>query len=203
MRHRAEDPADGRGVRLRGLAKDRKKDFSGAIDDYTQALAQHPDQPGLWNRRGWAHLITNAVQLALEDFERAIRLDGSNGDAYSGRGSARVLLGQHRTAVADAEESLRRGEPNARMYYLAGRIYARAASVAAGEVRKAGREAVALTASYQDRAVALICEAVRRTPAGQRTAFVRDQVFTDPALRPILLRLRSEALADHTAALTR
>ena len=65
---------------LRGLAKDRRKDFSGAIDDYTQALAQHPDQPGLWNRRGWAHLVTNAVQLALEDFERAIRLDGSNGD---------------------------------------------------------------------------------------------------------------------------
>ena len=92
---------------LRGLAKDRRKDFSGAIDDYTQALAQHPDQPGLWNRRGWAHLVTNAVQLALEDFERAIQLDGSNGDALSGRGSARVLLGQHRAAVADAEESLR------------------------------------------------------------------------------------------------
>ena len=66
---------------LRGLAKDRRKDFSGAIDDYTQALAQHPDQPGLWNRRGWAHLVTNAVQLALADFDRAIRLDGSNGDA--------------------------------------------------------------------------------------------------------------------------
>ena len=153
---------------LRGLAKDRRKDFSGAIDDYTQALAQRPDQPGLWTRRGWAHLVTNAVQLALADFERAIRLDGSNGDAYSGRGSARVLLGQHRAAVADAEESLRHGEPNARMYYLAGRIYVRAASAAAREVRRAGRSAVDLTASYQDRAVALIREAVRRT--SRRTA---------------------------------
>ncbi len=188
---------------LRGLAKDRRKDFSGAIDDYTQALARRPDQPGLWNRRGWAHLVTNAVQLALADFERALRLDGSNGDAYGGRGSARVLLGQHRAAVADAEESLRHGEPNARMYDLAGRIYARAASAAAGEVRKAGREAVALTASYQDHAVALIRKAVRRTPAGQRAAFVRDQVFTDPALQPILRRLRFEGLAEHTAALTR
>ena len=70
---------------LRGLAKDRRKDFSGAIDDYTQALARRPDQPGLWTRRGWAHLVTNAAPLALEDFERALRLDGSNGDAYSGR----------------------------------------------------------------------------------------------------------------------
>jgi hypothetical protein len=32
---------------------------------------------------------------------------------------------------------------------------------------------------------------------------VRDQVFTDPALRPILRRLRFEGLTDHTAALTR
>ena len=143
-------------------------------------LARRPDKPGLWTRRGWAHLITNAVQLALEDFERAIRLDGSNGDAYSGRGSARVLLGRHRAAVADAEESLRHGEPNSRMYYLAGRIYARAASAAAGEVRRAGRSAVDLTASYQDRAVALIREAVRRHPAGRRAAFVRDQILSDP-----------------------
>src|SRR5208337_3431605 len=188
---------------IRGLAKDRRKDFSGAIDDYTQALARRPDQPGLWNRRGWAHLVTNAVQLALEDFDRALRLDGSNGDALSGRGAARVLLGQHRAAVADAEESLRHGEPSARMYYLAGRIYARAASAAAGEVRKAGRSAVALTASYQDRAVILIREAVRRHPAGQRAAFVRDQVFTDPALRPIIRRLKFDELAEHTAALTR
>jgi tetratricopeptide (TPR) repeat protein len=188
---------------LRGLAKDRRKDYSGAIDDYTQALAQHPDQPGLWNRRGWAHLVTNAAQLALADFDSAIRLDRSNGDAYSGRGSARVLLGQHRAAVADAEESLRHGEPNARMYYLAGRIYARAASAAASEVQKGGREAVVLTASYQDHAVNLIREAVRRTPAGQRVAFVRDKVFTDPALRPIVRRLRFEDLAEYTEALTR
>jgi tetratricopeptide (TPR) repeat protein len=188
---------------LRGLAKDRGRDFSGAIDDYTQALAQHSDQPRLWNRRGWAHLATNAVQLALEDFEQAIRLDGSNDDALSGRGSARVLLGQHRAAVADAEESLRHGEPNSRRYYLAGRIHARAAVAAANEVRQAGRAAVALTASYQDRAVTLIGEAVRRTPPGQRAAFVHDQVFTDPALRPILRRLRFEGLAEQMAVLTR
>ena len=188
---------------LRGLAKDRRKDFSGAIDDYTQALAQHPDQPRLWNRRGWAHLVTNAVQLALADFDRAIRLDASDSDALSGRGSARVLLGQHRAAVADAEESLRHGAPDARRYYIAGRIYVRAASAAANEVRKAGRAAVALTASYQDRAVALIREAVRRTPPEQRAAFVRDQVFADPALRPILRRLKFDELDEHTAALTR
>ena len=188
---------------LRGLAKDRKKDFSGAIDDYTQALAQHPDQPGLWSRRAGP---TSSPMRSNWPWRTSSGRSGST-DRTATRIAAGArresLLGQHRAAVADAEESLRRGEPSARMYYLAGRIYARAASVAAGEVRKAGREAVALTASYQDRAVALICEAVRRTPAGQRAAFVRDQVFADPALRPILRRLKFDELAEHTAALTR
>ena len=188
---------------LRGLAKDRRRDFVGALDDYTQALAESPDRPELWNRRGWAHLMTNAAHLALADFDRAIRLDGSNGDALSGRGTARVLLGQHRTAVADAEASLRHGAADAQTYYLAGRIYAGPRSAAAHEVRQAGRSAVALTASYQDRAVTLIGEAVRRTPRRPAGGVVRDQVFTDPALRPILRRLRFEGLTDHTAALTR
>jgi len=62
---------------------------------------------------------------------------------------------------------------------------------------------VALSASYQDRAVALIREAVRRTPPEQRAAFVLDQVFADPALRPIIRRLKFDELDEHTAALTR
>jgi serine/threonine protein kinase/lipoprotein NlpI len=173
---------------LRGLARDRRGDYSGAIDDYTQALAQRPDEPRLWNRRGWALLVTHAVELALKDFERAIRLDSSNGDAYSGRGSARVLLGEPDAAVADAEESLRHGELNSRRYFIAGRIYARAASAAADVVRKAGRSAGDRSSFYKDRAVALIHEAVRQHPPGQRqrAAFVRDQVLADPALRPIV-----------------
>ena len=61
----------------------------------------------------------------------------------------------------------------------------------AGEVRKAGRSAADLTASYQDRAVALIREAVRRYPAGRRAAFVCDQILADPALQPLQRRLRS------------
>jgi tetratricopeptide (TPR) repeat protein/tRNA A-37 threonylcarbamoyl transferase component Bud32 len=188
---------------LRGLARDRRGDFAGAIDDYTQALAQRPGRPELWVRRGWDHLVIYAARLALEDFERALRLDPSNADALGGRGSARALLGQHRAAVADAEESLRHGEPDARTYYLAGRIYVRAASAAAGEVRQSGRAAVSRTTSYQDRAVALIREAVRRKPPAQRAAFVREQVLTDSALRPILRRLKFEGLIEPTAAAAR
>ena len=60
---------------LRGLAKARRNDFAAAIDDYTLALALEPSAPVLHGRRGWAYLVSGAPQLALRDFEEAIRLD--------------------------------------------------------------------------------------------------------------------------------
>ena len=49
----------------------------------------------------------DAPRLALCDFEELLRLHPSDGDAYTGRGSARCRLSRHREAVADAEEALR------------------------------------------------------------------------------------------------
>ena len=51
--------------------------------------------------------------------------------------------------------------------------------------------AVTLTEAYQDRAVALIQEALRRLPNEDRASFWRDQVEADPALQPLHRRLRA------------
>jgi hypothetical protein len=50
-------------------------------------------------------------------------------------------------------------------------------------------------ARYQDQAVALIREAIRRHPAPQRAAFVTNVVRADPALATLRHRLRSLELA--------
>ena len=103
-----------------------------------------PPSPFLHARRGWAYLVSGAPHLALRDFEEAIRLDPSSGDAYSGRGSALVALGRCREAVADAEESLRHGESDARSHYSAARILALAANRsrkrAVSRIRRLGQE---------------------------------------------------------------
>ena len=122
---------------LRGLAKSRRSDFSGAIEDYTLALAARPDDPMFHSRRGWAYLVTGAYQLARTDFEEAIRLDPASGDAYGGRGFARAALGQYHEAVLDAEESLRHGDAEVHMVYTAARTMAQAAQAAAREPRRA------------------------------------------------------------------
>src|SRR5262249_45885908 len=94
-------------LELRGLAKAKRNDFAGAIEDYTLALSQNGQASVLHGRRGWAYLVSGAPKLALNDFDEAIRLDPSNGDSYSGRGSALAALGQYREAERDALDSLR------------------------------------------------------------------------------------------------
>ncbi len=155
---------------LRALARTNLKDFSGAIDDDTAALELQLDSSILYARRGWLYLLEHADMLALRDFERAIKLDASNGDAYNGRGLARMSLGDSASAMADAESALRLGKPTATLAYDAARIYALAAQSVASEARQKGGAAMILMNRYQDRALALLAEARRQLPPGGATS---------------------------------
>jgi tetratricopeptide (TPR) repeat protein len=141
--------------------------------------------------RGLAYLALDSPRLALRDFDQALRMDGSNGEAHGGRGLALARLGDHRGAVAAAEESLRLESGSARRAANAARIYAQAALAAAEEVTRKGDMAVALVDRYQDRAVALVKRALERTPSERRAAFWQSQIATDPVLRPLQRRLRA------------
>jgi tetratricopeptide (TPR) repeat protein len=184
---------------LRALARARLGDYAGAIEDDTKALGLRPDRVSLLTRRGWLYLTTRSLTLSLRDFDRAIELDPDNSDAYEGRGSARVRLGDHRAAVVDAETALRLGTPGERLSYNAARIYAQAALAVTSEVRQKGRDAVDLANKYQDRAVALATEAMRQVPPERLAAFWRNQVQADPALQTIARRLMSPPMGTLAA----
>ncbi len=141
---------------LRGLVRTARKNFPGAIEDLTNAMALRPDHAALLSERGWLYIVSDAPGLALHDFEGAIALDPKIGDAYNGRGFARLRVGQHRDAVGDVERALATGEHTSRLLYNAARVYALAAVIAASEVRKKGRETVILVTRYQDRAAELL-----------------------------------------------
>src|SRR5262249_35018151 len=91
----------------RGLARMKRGKYPEAAEESTRALERAPDG-NLYQHRGWAHFFSEAWKLALRDFSAAINLDPEAGDAYTGRGLARVMLGDYRGAVADAEAALRR-----------------------------------------------------------------------------------------------
>jgi tetratricopeptide (TPR) repeat protein len=179
----------------RGLARAELRDFAGAIEDLTNAMALRPDHAELLTLRGRLYIVADAPRLALHDFDTAIRLDPKDGDAYNGRGHARLRLGEHREAIADAEQALSLGEPTGQRYYNAARVYALAAVVVAAEARKKGKEAVSLAAKYQDRAVSLVGEAVRCLPAAERASFVTSVVLGDPELQILRRRMSSLELA--------
>jgi tetratricopeptide (TPR) repeat protein len=148
----------------RARARSACGDLVGVIDDYTQALALRPD-PAFRCGRGWAYLINRAPQLALSDFERAVK--ASPGEALVGRAAARLDLGQPREALADVEQALDRPSSSSRVLYAAARVMARAGAA--------------------ERALRPLEQAVRALPEAERRAFWRDQVRKDAALRAVTL----------------
>ena len=139
-------------------------------------------------------MVINAPPAALRDFQAAIRLDPSNADAYLGRGQALAALGQHREAVADAAKALGLSEPTATRLYNAARIHALTAIALTAEARKSGPDAVRRATRYQDQAISLLGEWLKRLPAADRAASLRD-LLQDPAMARLRRRLRSLELA--------
>jgi tetratricopeptide (TPR) repeat protein len=176
---------------VRGMARAQRRDYLGAIDDYSAALLLRPGRSRVLTSRGKAYLVTDSLRPALRDFDEALRLDPASGEAQSGRGLALALLGDHRGAAAAADKSLRDDPVPAERYYHAARIYAQAAIAAANEVTRNGPVAVTLVDRYQDRAVLLVKRALEATPPERRAAFWNELVVADPALRTLQRRLRS------------
>jgi tetratricopeptide (TPR) repeat protein len=184
---------------FRSLAREKLRDYQGAIEDQTLAIALHPGAARLLARRGALYLVTDAPRSALHDFEKALRLDSSNADAHMGRGLALAALGQHRVAAAAASKALAMAEPTAARLYNAARIHAQAAIAAASEARKTGRDAVSLVTRYQDQATELVRRWLNRLPPTERARSLHD-LLQDPAMATLRRRLRPLELAgpaDH------
>ena len=178
---------------LRGIAKNAIADFSGAIGDYTQALALavEADTPRLLRHRGWSNLANDAFWAAVHDFDQAIGLAPTNADAFLGRGLARARLGLFRDAEADAEKALKLGDASPLFAFRVARIYSQAALAVKLEARSKRQNADRPFLRYQDLAVGYVRLALKRTPAERRPAFFRKTIKPDPAMDPIRRRLTS------------
>jgi tetratricopeptide (TPR) repeat protein len=174
----------------RGIIHLQFRAYPEAVEAFTRSLLVHEDARAR-SYRGWAHLRLESPQLALSDFEAALRLDRTDPDALCGRGQVRVRLGQVAAGVADAEEALRRGPRKAPLVYNAACLYVRAAARAAAGAR--GRDDFDMADRYQERAATLLRAALLETPEEQRRAFWRDNVQQNRELIPIL---SARALSD-------
>ncbi|MGE3805480.1 MAG: protein kinase [Gemmataceae bacterium] len=190
----------------RGLVHAKMGNYRAAIEDYTVALRadilgdeDDKDDPDAQRRkrisaltyRGWAHLICEAPFLADKDFTEALRFEAKNSDALCGRGNARVLLGDYRAAVTDAEEAVKAGPASPRLYYNAARVFARSIEKI-DAARDFSPTQLQLRKLYLHRSLELTRQALDQVPSTQRAAFWRDVIAPDPAM--LSLRSNSEFL---------
>jgi tetratricopeptide (TPR) repeat protein/tRNA A-37 threonylcarbamoyl transferase component Bud32 len=175
----------------RGLARWRQRDYRGAIEDFTEALALESDEAlgeretvQLHSDRGWIYLLDgDAPRLALDDFNEVLKLKPDNADALAGRGYARIKTGDYLRAVADADEAVRCAPKEARIHYLAARTYAQAADRAEADTRQRLHRELAV--KYESRALALLQLALNHTPTAQRADYWRNTLRKDRALVPL------------------
>jgi serine/threonine protein kinase/Flp pilus assembly protein TadD len=173
----------GDAFRLRGFTRMQRGEHVGAIEDYTKAMHRKRDADIL-QHRGWAYFFNDALKIASRDFDEAIALDTSIGNAWVGRGLTRVMLGDYQRAVADANEVLRQKKADTPdMLHNLGCLFAQAAGRVQADTREAKR--VALEADYRRQAVAALGNALVLVPREKRLAFWQEKMRPNSALDPI------------------
>lgn len=172
---------------IRALARVRLGDPKNALDDFTLALNQDPENATLLTQRGQAFLACQREQhqSALQDFEKAMQCNPSNGPAYAGRARVRMELGQLGSALTDAEKALELGPRTPSLLYGIASLYARAVARLDTDAASKGRSDLEKRGRYQDQAIALIGQALTALPESERAAFWKDTVQRDSALAAI------------------
>lgn len=90
-----------------GVEKFYIRDYRGAIEEYSRALAIDPRQARGYNRRGNAWAELGDKRAAIADFDQTIALDANYLAAFHNRGLAHRALGNLEAAVADFSEAIR------------------------------------------------------------------------------------------------
>jgi tetratricopeptide (TPR) repeat protein len=152
------------------------------VADYTRVLERQPGAE-IFAHRGWAYFFADAWRPALNDFEKALALNAAYGDAYTGRGLARVMLGRYRQAVQDAEEAHRRKPSTPEMAHNVACIFAQAAGRVVADAKEPAREELAR--QYRTAAVQALRDALALVRPPERARFWNEKMLPDSALDPI------------------
>lgn len=91
-------------------------DFATAETYWTQILEQLPDNPAVWSNRGNSRVSQNKLELAIDDFNKAIELAPDAPDPYLNRGAALEGLGRWQAAIDDYNKVLSLDSKDAAAY---------------------------------------------------------------------------------------
>jgi len=98
------DPRHSKSFELRGVAKEEKGEWSGAIEDLTRAidLARPEDNVHLtYHSRGRAYRKSGEVHRAIADYTRSVEIKPEYAEGWHSRGLAYLSLKRYSDAVTD------------------------------------------------------------------------------------------------------
>ena len=185
-------------VRCQERLKELTCDCSGFLD--WDPIEHSSTDPWLTGDR------TRSGSQALDACDAAQRIDPKNDKVQLYRVGALLELKREqeaidacdaycREAVTDAEESLRHGELEGRLHYSGARILALAAESAKKAARPRDPSEMDKVQNYQDRALALLGQAVERAPLERCARFWREVVRSDHAFPTIRRQLAFARIA--------
>ncbi|MBE9094635.1 tetratricopeptide repeat protein [Tychonema sp. LEGE 07203] len=118
-----KSPARAKELLARGVAKAQQGDKTGAIADYTQAIALNAGDAETFYKRANARYDTGATAQAIADYTEAIKVNPSHAKAIYNRGLARLETGDKRGAAEDFTQVLRLNPSDGDAYYQRGLAY--------------------------------------------------------------------------------
>lgn len=101
---------------MSGLEKVKKRDYQGAIADYSQSLLRDPSYDKAYYNRGLAYLEIGELKSAAADFTQVIQLKPSHNKAYYHRGRTHVLLEDLQKALSDFSQAIQLDPTDAKAY---------------------------------------------------------------------------------------
>jgi len=101
-------PGNARAVCLRGLLELGRGDLAAALASFSAALAADPQLPDAWANRASIHFKQGALELALNDLDRALALR-EDGDVRYNRGRIHEAMQDWSAAIAEYRRALTLG----------------------------------------------------------------------------------------------
>jgi tetratricopeptide (TPR) repeat protein len=99
--------ASAKDILIQGNEKFDRKDYKGAIEDYTQVIRLNPSNDDAYFSRGTAHIKLKNYQQAIADFTQVLRIAPNDAEAYFRRGNAHSALKEDQKAIEDYTQVIR------------------------------------------------------------------------------------------------
>lgn len=206
-----QDPKTAAEFARRGGARTSRRDYAGAIADYTQALTLEPDNAAYYRARGMARVQARQPVLAMADLDEALKRKPDDPEALLRRGELYIASRDAARAKVDFEQAIKLAPDRPDLPALIGQVYVSAGQYDLALVQLDGwlaahpkdeNVAQILTARCYaraaanrelDKALADCDQAVRKDPNSQ---FLQTRAL-------VLLRLNrlDEAITQYTAAI--